>query len=350
MVKIAYAYDPNRVIVHVDQVPGGIACNCRCIECGELLVARHGSERAHCYSHIGITTCEGPSEEKLKRLIPSPESKIHATAKKIVSHNSVITTPAVNCDLSPLVDYPLPLYLSEKEKYKDAKEEYQTGGYRPDVQIITNRGVTDVEICVQHPVDNDKLAKVCKAGMRMMEITLTDLIENNKGKDPDTLYEDLCDIVLHDSSRRHWINHPYSNQIRKAILKETELTPQYLDYNEYRYCPRNYDKKGNRYPTFTSCNNCKFHRVDQTSGKEYCSTYSPWISRLSIHSIAFILNNKVCPYCGAPITYRYQGSSGKPFICCKDPLKKCRFTLDLSSTKARLANAQLSMPDYLAKA
>ena len=59
----------------------------------------------------------------------------------------------------------------------------------------------------------------------------------------------------------------------------------------------------------------------------------------------------VCPYCGAPIQRRFCKNADKgSFICCADSWGKCRFRLDYDKTKAKLADAHLSMPDYLTKA
>ena len=351
MVKMSYAYDQNREIVHVDQVPGGKACNCRCIECNEPVEAHQGHIRAHYFAHCAVSTCPGPSAEKLLKVTTVPESQIHAAAKKIITHNSSITVPTVSCNLSPLMNHPIPLAPPEKQDYKDAKTEYNAGDYRPDVRIDTAYGKTDVEICVEHSVDDAKIQKVRKAGVRMMEITLTDLADKNKGKDSGIPYKDLRELVLHDFSRRHWINHPYSDRIQNQILSETLLSGNTLYSSTHRYCPCNYDKDGRRNTRNQNCSTCKFHHVDQVSGKEYCSTYSSWINILPAYSLSIILSEKVCPYCGAPIQVRSCKKTGKgSFICCSDSWGKCRFRLDYDKTKAKLAAAHLSMPDYLVKA
>lgn len=348
MVKMRYAYDSSRIPVCVDQVPRGKACNCTCIECGKPVVARQGLILEHCFAHYAVTTCPGPSENKILRVTTVPESQMHAVAKKIISHNSIITVPTVNCDLSPLMNHPIPLFPPEKQNYKDAIAEFNAGDYRPDIRINTEHGKTDVEICVEHPVDDTKLKKVRRTGIRMMEITLTDIRENNKGKESGILYKDLRELVLHDALRRQWINHPFSNQIRNQVLNKALISGKPLYLNDKKYCPCNYDEKGNRNPRRQKCSTCKFHRVDINSGKEYCTTYNPWINDLPAYSLYKILSEKICPYCGAPIKLQFCKDIEKgSFFCCDDPWHKCRFTLDFAKTKAKLTAKHFPMPDYL---
>lgn len=247
--------------------------------------------------------------------------------------------------------YPILLIDSEKHSYENPKEEYNAGNYRSDVRISTKHGKTDVEICVEHPIDEAKLEKVRKANARMFEITLTDLVKNTKGPDSGILYKDLREEVLHNPSRRKWINQPHSNRIRNRVLQETQLSDGILRIDSNRYCPCNYDQDGNLNPRHQSCSTCKFHRIDLVSGKEFCSTFSPWINLLPPRSLSAILSKKICPYCGAPIRRRFRKNADKgSFICCADPWGKCRFSLDYDRAKAKLAAAHFSMPDYLTKA
>ena len=114
MVRMRYAYNPNGEIVHVDQVCRGRRDGCTCIECHEPVEAHQGQIRAHYYSHCKNTACPGPSKDKIRKLTTVSESQIHAYAKKIISRNSIIAAPVVSCDLSPLLEHPLPLYPPKK--------------------------------------------------------------------------------------------------------------------------------------------------------------------------------------------------------------------------------------------
>lgn len=56
MLKIPYAFR-NGVIVHVDDVPQGLACECVCAVCREPLLAKKGPKLVHHFSHRGESVC-----------------------------------------------------------------------------------------------------------------------------------------------------------------------------------------------------------------------------------------------------------------------------------------------------
>ena len=56
---VAYAKNGDDHIVHVDDVPRGLACACRCIECGELLISRQGAVMAWHFAHNSDSHCTG---------------------------------------------------------------------------------------------------------------------------------------------------------------------------------------------------------------------------------------------------------------------------------------------------
>ncbi len=59
--KIPYA-DLNGELVHISQVERGLACECVCIECGGILVARKGEKTRHHFAHHTLNrNCDGES-------------------------------------------------------------------------------------------------------------------------------------------------------------------------------------------------------------------------------------------------------------------------------------------------
>ena len=51
----SWAEDVNGKLVHVDNVPNGLECNCICPNCKEKLLARHGDIREHGFAHHSET-------------------------------------------------------------------------------------------------------------------------------------------------------------------------------------------------------------------------------------------------------------------------------------------------------
>ena len=69
--KVPWGLDTSsNLIVHVDEVPNGIACGCVCPACKASLIARHGTRRMHHFAHANSQgACEG---------------QLHATAKLLL--------------------------------------------------------------------------------------------------------------------------------------------------------------------------------------------------------------------------------------------------------------------------
>ena len=77
----AYALRSDRV-VHVSEVPRGVACACNCIGCGQPLLARKGAVRVAHFSHTSNSACQG-----------APETALHRAAKQIVAELGQIQLP-----------------------------------------------------------------------------------------------------------------------------------------------------------------------------------------------------------------------------------------------------------------
>ena len=58
---IPYAQGPDGRIVHVDSVPNGKDCGCRCPACGKGLVAKNAGKvkRSHFAHEVHVLSCEG---------------------------------------------------------------------------------------------------------------------------------------------------------------------------------------------------------------------------------------------------------------------------------------------------
>lgn len=69
--KIPYGLDSEGLIVHVDDVPRGIACGARCASCDSKLVAKKGDEVIHHFAHYQANChgCEGWLHKTAKRIL-----------------------------------------------------------------------------------------------------------------------------------------------------------------------------------------------------------------------------------------------------------------------------------------
>ena len=86
MYELVFSYAENEAgkMVHVDDVPRGLACHCVCPYCKEKLLARHGIERTHHFAHHSndrkatLEICYMVTLYKLAEQIIQEKKLIHA--------------------------------------------------------------------------------------------------------------------------------------------------------------------------------------------------------------------------------------------------------------------------------
>lgn len=78
-----FGLDLSGRFVFVSEVPRGLACQCRCVVCGEPLIARQGAVREHHFAHAsGREPCD-----------VSHESLLHRYAKQVIQEAGGLTVP-----------------------------------------------------------------------------------------------------------------------------------------------------------------------------------------------------------------------------------------------------------------
>lgn len=143
---IKYAIDKTtQKVVHIDDVPKGLACNCICAECGSDFVAVKGEFRKkHFRHHNQDTNCKG-----------GLETAIHKLAKEIILNNKAIQ----------LLGYTL--------NYTEPKQETGFGGFIPDVTVISDNKPVLIEIFVRHQCEPDKIEYYKAQKINSFEIDLS---------------------------------------------------------------------------------------------------------------------------------------------------------------------------------
>ena len=133
------AWDKNKVLVHVDDVPRGALCGCICPICEQPLYARKGPKRAYHFSHAYNHDCKG-----------SDETLIHQMAKEVLLEIGQIMLPSLSGKFpSGLVK----LHHVEAEKWD---EQYHI---KPDVVGVMENGDTLlVEFYYSHKVETKYLS------------------------------------------------------------------------------------------------------------------------------------------------------------------------------------------------
>lgn len=65
---LTHAFNKDGVLVHIDSVPNGIACECFCPVCKQPLVAHQGPKEVHHFAHKSDVDCPGAIETTLHLL------------------------------------------------------------------------------------------------------------------------------------------------------------------------------------------------------------------------------------------------------------------------------------------
>ena len=80
--KLTYGKNQDGRLVHVDDVPSGLACDCTCPECGAQLIARKGEKRQNHFAHANGADCAG-----------ARMTALHMLAQQIIQDERKIRTP-----------------------------------------------------------------------------------------------------------------------------------------------------------------------------------------------------------------------------------------------------------------
>lgn len=236
------------ILVHVNEVANGLLCNCRCPNCGEILVAHNNSrnKKAHHFQHKSLKDCTG-----------AYETIIHLLAKEIIQEQGYLTVPDVDYTLSEYAWTYQPYIVSSSEQIIRSKRiqfdkielEKSVGSFRPDLKCLINKKTLYVEIAVTHFVDQEKRDKIFKDGNPVLEIDLS----NEKR----FLTKAELSQFLTQVDRMKWINNPKvrdrfykkektANEIREFIIENAKTLKVYGKDHSIYNCPINlrhfYDK------------------------------------------------------------------------------------------------------------
>lgn len=214
--KLTYGKDSNGRLVHVNDVPSGLACDCTCPECGALLIARKGKKNQHHFAHANGADCEG-----------ARMTALHMLAQQIIQDERKIRTPWFKDyyeDPSKLIYFESVLL---EQRFKTAEI-----NRRPDCVGIIKKGDIEykvwIEIKVKHAIDEDKRNDIKHLGAICMEINLSGLL------DTDYTIETIREALFNNIGNKKWINYPQlfkknANTKAEKERKEAEKNQKQLD-------------------------------------------------------------------------------------------------------------------------
>lgn len=201
-------------ILHISEVPKGLACNCTCSKCGKVLKARKGSKNVWHFSHHVDSICPGGGV-----------SDIHRYAQELVIKSKYIYVHKIGQN------------GLDRINFQKVEQEVSIDMYRCDnVGITNNSNKYYIEFHYKNPCEQEKLTYYISNSLRSIEIHLDKILELENP-------EHIKDYILKDS-RREWIYHPtISNKfLTDEDIKEFEELGLYLIQSFCKWIKKMYIK------------------------------------------------------------------------------------------------------------
>lgn len=202
----SFALAKNGDIVSVADVERGLACNCICPACKEVLIAKQGDVRVWHFAHASGTECLGGAE-----------SALHLAAKHLIEKWHGMMMPEIRARKS--------FQLHDRREatedvcigatwidFEQVSLEESIGAIRPD--LIAQIGATRylIEIAVTHFVDHEKRSAIEMIGLPALEISL-----NLMGRDI-LDWAALEEAVIHGTTFKAWLFHPVLKDLEALAL------------------------------------------------------------------------------------------------------------------------------------
>lgn len=191
-------------LLHISEVPRGLACGCVCPACGDRLVARQSQLREHHFAHAAGNDCR-----------TAVETALHLAAKEILTSREEIVLPSVE------IQFHFHRYCGSGDKWLTIAPEgrYQLTSVAleqrltnivPDVLVHVENRPLLIEVRVTHGIAAQKLARIQSLDMSTVEIDLS-------AAPRDLTWKDLEELVVESCTHKQWIYNAVAEQRRRRI-------------------------------------------------------------------------------------------------------------------------------------
>ena len=167
---LAYAFNAEKKLVHIDDVKNGLECGCSCPGCNEPLVAKNdGKIREHHFAHVSGNDC-GTGYQTIRHIwgkeliFANQLMPIGLNGKKGFIKTNQIGMEITLTDLNIIPD----VFARANIPFN-----YMGVQFTVDVPLIA-------EIYVTHKVDDEKAAIIKNAGIPAVEVDLSKSIATTK--------------------------------------------------------------------------------------------------------------------------------------------------------------------------
>ncbi len=158
--ELAFGQRPDG-IVHISEVPSGLACDCTCPGCGDQLIARKGPKTIHHFAHHG--------KHGGGSCAYAAETYAHLWAKAVLMQVRKVWLPKVIATIDGKRQI---LRREEPFAFDRAVSERKFGGVVPDIVLYTGTRKLIVEIFVTHRCGRDKVAAIRAMDTSAIQIDL----------------------------------------------------------------------------------------------------------------------------------------------------------------------------------
>ncbi|PBI82843.1 hypothetical protein BKP43_62600 [Variovorax boronicumulans] len=184
-----FALHASNRFVHITEVERGLACNCRCAICGEVVLARQGDKREHHFAH----------SSNIEPCASNYESDLHRFAKRVILEAGGLVVP-VTAAVAQALGFSDDRASSILLACADIKEEVVIGDRRPDLLATTTEGLgVVIEIAYSSFCDMEKRRAYENMQLPALEIDL-------RAFTPSAFdVTQVKRVVLEDTACKYWL-------------------------------------------------------------------------------------------------------------------------------------------------
>ena len=209
-----------RKLVHVSDVPNGIACECNCPSCQSKLIAKNNPNnkvRAH-FQHYRSKEHEYCAETSLHYLAKEVISEM----KEIPVHGHIEHFKIPDNKYrgwGPLLDEKIEVLEPHSIKIDECYIEKRDGRIKPDLIIISGGRKIHFEVFVTHQVEADKKKYLKDNSIDCVEISLKHLHGSSK---LNIINKETVTAALQTIDNSKWVNNEFVNEKVANLREEME--------------------------------------------------------------------------------------------------------------------------------
>jgi hypothetical protein len=257
------------VLVHIDDVPNGLNCNCYCPSCNLPLIAYNNpkNKKAHHFQHSSLKECNFYYE-----------TMIHYLSKEIINELGELTVPKHTFLLCHYArsytnhewnkNNPEKKIIPYKIKFDKIEIEKYSNNIKPDLLCFVNGKEIHIEIAVTHFIDEKKERKIRENNITSLEINLSNF-------DRSIQKEKLREILSGNIKLMKWFNNRAINRLENSKIRLKESISEFV-YTNLKAL-KAYGKIGKIYncPIFQNdipvevdnCYSCRYYGNEQFENK-----------------------------------------------------------------------------------